>query len=357
MINRIKALQKHIRHYQAQAYWCRHEGNRKYLSGFTGSNGWLLVPDTGKAILITDGRYQEQAGQECNDITIIITTSSMMDALCFILYKKKIEKVMIEDRVVSVAEWKSMKKKIKGIQTLPNHDLVELARQQKDATEISHIKKAITIADKAFQQTLPQIKAGLSELEVVALLEKNMMTFGGEGLAFPTIVASGKNSALPHAKPGKKLLRKGELVVIDFGCTYRGYHSDLTRTIAIAKMSTKQQEYYKIVKKTQLLSQKSLISGNLAADSDKKARDVFKSYNLENYFVHSLGHGLGLEIHEAPRLSVKSNEKLTPGTVVTCEPGLYIPGWGGIRIEDDVLITEEGNKWLSQSPANLQVVG
>lgn len=356
MLERIKALQKAIREREAQAYWCLQGANRRYLCGFTGSNGWLLVPARGQALLLTDGRYTEQARQECPAIAIMVRTEPLHKTMAAWLMEKGIKRLVVEDEDVSLSTWAKLKKAAPGLKAMPSQGLVETSRRIKSAPEIRYLKKAITIAQKAYHQLLPKLKAGLKETEVAHLLEVAMLDAGGQGIAFPTIVASGVHGAMPHAQPTAKRLKAGELVVLDFGCLYEGYHSDLTRTVAIARMTAKQQEIYKIVKKAQLSAQKLLLSGQFVAESDKRARNVFKAAHLEQYFVHSLGHGLGLEIHEAPRLSITAREQLRPGMVVTCEPGLYLPGWGGIRIEDDLLITAREAQWLSHSPHELPVV-
>ncbi len=356
MLERIKTLQKSIRKRNSQAYWCLQSANRRYLSGFTGSNGWLLVPARGQALLLTDGRYTEQARQECPGLKVVAKQEPMHQTMADWLKEKAVKELMVEDDEVSLSLWGKLIKGVPGLKAIASHGLVEVSRQVKNGQEIKAIKKAVFIAQKAYHQVLPQLKTGMTELEVAHKLETAMAQAGGQGIAFPTIVASGMHSAMPHAQPTNKRLKTGDLVVLDFGCLYQGYHSDLTRTIAIARMTAKQQEIYKIVKKAQLSAQKLLFSGQFVADSDKCARDVFKDAQLEQYFVHSLGHGLGLEIHEAPRLSMTAKEQLRPGMVVTCEPGLYLPGWGGIRIEDDLLITVRAAQWLSRSPHELPVV-
>lgn len=357
MNQRIKLVQQTLKTKGIPAYWCCQEANRRYLSGFTGSNGWLLIPSRGKSTLITDGRYQEQVKQESPGQQIVITRQGMVASLAALLIKKQINRVMVEEDAVTIATWRAVRRQVKGLASTSSQRIVEKSRAIKDADEIKALRKAVKIAETAFREVQPFIKRGVTEIEVALRLEKAMIQAGAEKLAFPTIVASGPNAALPHATPNRKKLKAGELVVIDFGCVYQGYHSDLTRTMAIARMTSQQQEYYKIVKKAQLSAQKKIVSGNMISESDENARIVFKAHKLDQFFVHSLGHGLGLEIHEPPRLSSLEKEFFHTNMVVTCEPGIYLPGWGGIRIEDDILVGEHESHWLSTSPATLQVIG
>lgn len=355
--HRVRRLQRKIRQQQWDLLWIVHPANRQYVTGFSGSAGWVLVPARGRARLITDGRYQEQSRQECPGVDITICEQDPHECFITQLWEKRVQRLGFEDEQVSVRSWRRIQRALKRLKGIPDEGSVQQERLSKSPQELQYLRRAIRIAEKAYAQVIPRVRAGWREIDVVLALEKAMFEAGAQGLAFPTIVASGLRSALPHAKPTARKLRAGDLVVIDFGCTYQGYHSDLTRTLAVARMTAKQQEIYKIVKKAQKMSKNELISGNFASEADKKARFVFKKAELESFFVHSLGHGLGLEIHEAPKLSSRSKEKLVAGMVVTCEPGVYIPGWGGIRIEDDVLIAPASAKWLSRSAEELQLLG
>ncbi|MCD4813933.1 Xaa-Pro peptidase family protein [bacterium] len=351
--NRQRALQHYIQKRRWDALWIVSGPNCRYLTGFTGSAGWVLVYPEGKPLLITDGRYTEQSRQECMHTTIRICNGDPHDGLADVIRKKRLQKLGFEDEHVTVKSWKKIGCLVKG---LPASGCVEAARAFKAADERAAIQKAVTISEAAFQAILSRIKPGKSEIDIAMMLEKAMVMKGGEGLAFPTIIASGPNGALPHAKPSGRKIKSGELVVMDFGCVYKGYHADLTRTIAVKKTDKKQQKTYEIVKKAQILSSKYIISGEKSSESDKKARKIFRAEGMEKYYTHSLGHGLGLEIHEAPKLSIKSNIRLEENMVVTCEPGIYIPGWGGIRIEDDILVQKKDPIWLSRSSEKLQIV-
>jgi Xaa-Pro aminopeptidase len=356
-MNRIPMVQKLIRQKKWDGLWISGPANRRYLSGFTGSAGWLLIPAKGKAYLITDGRYTEQASQESPDSLIMVCKSDPLACLGEQLKQKSMIRLGFEDDQIVVREWEKLKKMRRGLRGEPANGLVEKVRAVKNPEEVTAIRKAIRIAEQAYAKLLPLLKPGIREIDIAHRLEQLMAEAGSEALAFPTIVASGPRSSLPHAQPTDRKLQAGDLMVLDFGAVFQGYHSDLTRTVAIARMTPRQQEFYKIVKKAQKSAKNLLVSNQLAADSDKKCRELLQADDLEKYFVHSLGHGIGLEIHEAPRLSTLSQDRLSTNMVVTCEPGIYIPGWGGIRIEDDVLVGSGSAQWLSQSPDTLPVVG
>jgi len=355
--NRLRVLQAQIRKHSWDALWIVSPANRQYVTGFTGSAGWVIIPAKGRAVLITDGRYLEQAGKECLSARVLLCSVDPHQCLVKFLQKNKISRLGFEDEQVTVRSWKQLQRSYKGVRGYNASGFVEAVRLCKDQQEQRYLRQAIHIAEKAYARVLPQIKPGIREIDVVQKIEKEMIDAGGQGVAFPTIVASGPNSSLPHAHPGQRRLRAGDLVVIDFGCKYKGYHSDLTRTIAIARMTVKQKELYKTVKKAQIFAKNELNFGSFAAKAHEKAVSVFKKAKIEKYFVHGLGHGIGLEIHEAPKLSALSKDYLDKGMIVTCEPGIYIAGWGGIRIEDDILVDETAAKWLSHSSDDLQVVG
>jgi Xaa-Pro aminopeptidase len=331
-----KPLQAWLRQQRCEALWVTHAANRRYLTGFTGSAGWVLLPSQGKPLLITDSRYQEQSRLECPGVDIAICQG---------------------DDQVPVKTWRQLRRVLRQVKWVEASGAVERLRQQKNPEEIQCLRRAVRLAENAFARVQQKIKPGITEIALAQKLEHALQEVGGQGLAFPVIAASGPHAALPHARPTSRRLRAGDLVILDFGTIYNGYHSDLTRTVAIGKMTPQQKELYKIVKKAQKEAKKELICGNFTFKADKKAREIFKKRGVEEKFVHSLGHGLGLEIHEAPRLSSLSREKLAPGMVVTCEPGLYLPGWGGIRIEDDILVTSHASQWLSRSPEELPLVG
>ncbi|MBN1595805.1 aminopeptidase P family protein [candidate division FCPU426 bacterium] len=354
---RLQALQQQARAHAWDALWVVQAANRRYTTGFSGSTGWVLIPAHGKPLLLIDGRYQEQARQESPHVSQVVYSQDPFVCLGAYLRRRRLRILGFEDEQVSVGSWKRLQKQVAGLRGKSASGCIEAMRMCKDFVECRHIKKAVFIAEKAFACVLPTLKPGRREIEVAVQLENAMISAGGQGAAFPTIVASGPNASMPHAKPTQRRFRAGDLVVLDFGCIYKGYHSDLTRTIGIARMTNKQREMYKLVKKAQVFAQKELFSGRFASEADEKAREIFKKDKMDQYFVHSLGHGIGLEIHEAPKLSQVSKERLEKGMVVTCEPGLYFPKWGGLRIEDDVLVEAGKAIWLSRSPGEIPIIG
>jgi Xaa-Pro aminopeptidase len=352
-----KKLQAWLRQRRCEALWVNQPANRRYLTGFTGSAGWVLLPSQGKPLLLTDGRYQEQSRKECPGLDIAICQGNAQACLTDHLRRWGVRRLGFEDDQVSVKTWRQLRRVLGRMTWVEASGAVERLRQQKSPVEIQYLRRAIRLAEAAFARVKPKIRPGLTEIGLAQKLERALQEVGGQGLAFPIIAASGPHAALPHARPTSRCLRTGDLVILDFGTIYKGYHSDLTRTVAVGKMTAKQKELYKLVKKAQKVAKKAMICGRFTSEPDKKAREIFKNRGLEENFVHSLGHGLGLEIHEAPRLSSLSREKLAPGMVITCEPGLYLPGWGGIRIEDDILVTSHASQWLSRSPEDLPLVG
>lgn len=354
--DRLTNLQAGLRDRGWDALWVSKAANRRYLTGFTGSAGWLALPVRGKPVLITDGRYTQQSRQETRGITILISQKDPMGILAELLHSWKTKKLGFEEDDISVAGWKKLKRVLAGVKGRDVSGWVERLRAIKESGEIECIQKALAMAEQAYQKTLFKVKPGKTELELAAELEKAMLASGSTSKAFSTIMASGPNSALPHASPGERRLKAGDLLLIDFGCTYKGYHCDLTRTLAVSKATSKQKELYRIVKHAQISAQSVMLTGHKAKQADGQARQIFRQHRMEKHFVHSLGHGLGLEIHEGPRVSSISQDIFQAGMVVTCEPGLYFPDWGGIRIEDEVEIATDANRWLSSSAEELPII-
>ncbi len=338
------------------ALWVVRNANRRYLTGFTGSAGWVLVPTSGRPVLLTDGRYSTQARQEARTWRLLVTRRDPHLHLAALLKAYRVVRLGFEDSEVSVSLWRHLKQAHPRTQGKTASGLVEKFRERKDPGEIEHLRAAVRAAETAFRAIRPRLRVGITEKSIAFELEKAIYRTGAEASAFSLIVASGPNSALPHASPTDRRLRSGDLVVLDFGCRWKGYHSDLTRTVAISRASSRQKEIYKIVKTAQENAQKQIISGQKIAECDKKARLVFGQAGFEKQFSHSLGHGIGLEIHELPRLTHITKGVFEPGMVVTCEPGLYFPGWGGVRIEDDLLLTGTRTEALSSSPPDLPIL-
>jgi Xaa-Pro aminopeptidase len=345
-----------VRKHGWDALWVARPANRRYLTGFTGSAGWVLVPSAGRPVLLTDGRYTIQARQQARAWRRVITRRDPQTHLAALLKAFRARKLGFEDAEVSVSLWRLLKHAHPRLKGFAASGLVERLRECKDAGEISRLRKAARCAESAFRSLTPKLRPGKTEKALAFELEKAISRTGAEASAFPLIVASGPNGALPHATPTDRRLRAGDMVVLDFGCRFEGYHSDLTRTVAISRATSRQKEVYKTVKNAQEIAQKLIISGQKISKCDKKARLVFKKAGWDKYFPHSLGHGIGLEVHELPRLSNLNQGIFRPGMVVTCEPGLYFPGWGGVRIEDDLLLTATRTESLSSSPQDLPIL-
>lgn len=351
MNERLIRLQEKITAEEVDAVLITKIPNVTYFSGFRGDSSALLIGKNFRK-LITDGRYVEQAITQAKNFTLVEQTEG--------LYKKIVEeikisgckKVGIEGLVMTVAQHSYLKKELKGVEFKSLE--LDTLRQVKEAAEIDKIRVACEIADNAFKKVLAVIKPGVREIEVAAELEYFMRRLGSEAAAFTTIVASGWRGALPHGTATDKKICAGELVTLDFGATFNGYCSDITRTICVGKASDDQRNIYNLVLEAQLYGLEVITAGKSGKDIDAAVRDKFTNAGYEKFFVHGLGHGVGLEIHEEPRLSKLSKcESLLPNMIVTDEPGIYIENFGGVRIEDTVLVTSGAAQPLTHSPKNL----
>jgi Xaa-Pro aminopeptidase len=271
------------------------------------------------------------------------------------LKKLGLKRLAFESDHITVAGWQSLCQ-IEGIEWVSEPSPFSGLRRLKDADELAMIKRAVEIADKAFAHLLNFIKPGLTEREVAAELEFTMRRGGADKIAFETIVVSGVRGALPHGKATDKVIQSGELVTIDFGANYSGYNCDITRTIAVGHADSEQRERYRLLLSAQTAACEAVKPGAVCKDVDAVARDIITQAKYGEFFVHGIGHNIGREVHELPFLSVVEEAKLEAGMVLTIEPGIYIPGWGGMRIEDDLFITESGAEILPKSPKELIVV-
>lgn len=327
----------------------------RYLTGFSGSNGICIITNNHQTFL-SDGRYRLQAGEEVHGYRIVIASGSLFEAAVKKRLFPKRGKVGFEEQHVTVAELRNLKKLLPHVRFIPTSGLVEELSSVKDRNEIELIQKAVAITDTVFQKLLCIIEPGITELDLAAEITYLHRKHGAEADAFEPIVASGTRGALPHARATEKKIKKGEMVTIDMGGRCKGYHSDLTRTIAVGRPSSRAREIYGVVADAQRLALEaagSCISGRAL---DAIARTYIKKKGYGKYFSHSLGHGLGLQVHERPRLSALSNDLLASGNVVTIEPGIYVPGVGGVRIEDDVVIREGFCEVLNKAPKELIVL-
>jgi Xaa-Pro aminopeptidase len=330
-----------------------HLPNIRYLTGFTGSAA-LLVIQAGAAILISDFRYASQALTESGSIARVeIDQRSVWDRLGRILEGQPPERLGIEAHALTVRDAERLSGMVRG-RVIPTGELVERQRASKTKDEVASIRAAATLAQEALAETLPGVRPGQTEAEVGATLEAALRRRGSEWHPFPTIVASGPRSALPHARTSRRTIGPGDLLLLDFGAQVDGYCADLTRTVVVgARADERQRAMHQLVQAAQRRALEHLRAGMPAKEGDALARDVIAERGFGDAFGHSLGHGLGLEVHEAPRLAPTSDAPLPARAVVTVEPGVYFPGWGGIRLEDDVYLGDDGPERLSDGRTEL----
>lgn len=314
--------------------------NIKYLTGFSGSYGFLLVLD-GRKYLFTDSRYYERAGKEAKGVEVRLIKDDWPD----VLSRYKIRQLGFEANSVSYADYRMWRKRLKKIRFIPTRNVVENIRQIKKTKEINAVRKAIRITKDVL--TRLKIKSGITEFELSKKIEGLIRAVPGAEPSFHTISAFGSNSSMPHALPGRKRLTKNQIVLIDLGVRYNSYSSDLTRTFWVGRITKKFKEIYDIVVTAQRLAINGIRPGRQISEIDSLARDYIKEKGYGRYFGHALGHGIGLQVHELPRINSKNKERLVEGMIFSVEPGVYIPGWGGVRIEDLVLVTKNGCEVLT----------
>ncbi|WCK53157.1 Xaa-Pro peptidase family protein [Aneurinibacillus sp. Ricciae_BoGa-3] len=355
MAQRAHKLQAVLQEKQLDALLITSGFNRRYLSGFTGTSGFCLVTKE-NAELITDFRYIEQAQKQAPDFEIIRHKRDILDAVAERAKHHNVKRLGFEKNHITYGQYQRLQNVTAGIELADTEGLVEELRLIKTAEEITVVKQAAEIADKTFSHILSYIKPGITELQVSNEMEMVMRSLGASSSSFDTIVASGLRSALPHGVASDKVIEQGDMVTLDFGAYYKGYVSDITRTIAVGEPGEKLREIYSVVLKAQLNGVKHFKAGITGIEADALTRDIIKDAGYGEYFGHSTGHGIGLEVHEGPALSMKGDTTLKPGMIVTCEPGIYIANIGGVRIEDDVVITDNGCEILTSSPKDLIVL-
>ena len=342
-LDRQRELIDRLADHKLDALLVTHLPNVRYLTGFTGSAGVLLIGQKGKPIFITDGRYTSQAHEQVEGARIIIGKGAALDAAAQQLVRLKLTNVGIEADTMSVALRSRLTKVLpKKVKLKETSGLVEDIRLVKDAAELAAIERAVNLGADIFNVALKTIKPGVRETDVAAELEYAARRAGASGMSFETIVASGPRSALPHGKASVARIPERGFVVLDYGVILDGYCSDMTRTIHVGKPSPEARRMYNAVLESQLAGVAAVMAGATAGDVDYACRSVLRRAKLDRFFTHSTGHGVGLEIHEMPRLARNQETPLAAGMVVTIEPGVYVEGEGGIRIEDMVAVTEEG---------------
>ncbi|GAB4328741.1 MAG: Xaa-Pro peptidase family protein [Candidatus Zixiibacteriota bacterium] len=328
----------------------------RYLCGYTGSNGLLIVGHS-KAEFYTDSRYTTQAKSEVKGAKVAIIGGDLLAQMPKIkLLQKGRPKVAYERSLFSEAQAHRLHGSVPNALFVGLDELVAPLMALKDQTEIAAIEKAVRIADYGFSKILEHIRPGVREHDVAAELEYIMKREGSEGTPFDTICASGPRSALPHGRAAMRKIRKGDFVTLDFGAIYNGYVSDMTRTVIVGQPTSKQKRVYEVVRRAQDAAVRASRPGITGQKLDEVARKVIDRAGFGKQFGHGLGHGIGLEVHEGPGVNPRSKVTLRPGMVITIEPGVYIPNWGGVRIEDDVVITRSGHRVLTQSEKKLIVL-
>ncbi len=325
--------------------------DRAYLSGFSGSAGVLLISQE-CALIATDFRYYEQVGIECPDYTLVQVTSTAAEVLPGMLASAGVRRLAFQADHATFADVQSWSKAAPDFEWIPVKGLVMRLRAVKDATEAAILRAAIALADEALAAALAQARPGMTELELAWLIESYMRTHGAQAVSFDTIIACGPNGARPHARASDAPLVAGQPIVIDMGARVNGYCSDLTRTVCLGQPADPDKFWsvYNTVLRAQTAAEAAMRPGMTGPEADAVARDVIAAAGYGEFFGHGLGHGVGLAVHELPRVGRLSPDTLAPGNFVTVEPGIYLPGWGGVRIEDVVLITENGAEVLTQAP-------
>jgi Xaa-Pro aminopeptidase len=336
---RRRRAQELVRAAEADAVLITAGPNVRYLTGLASSNAALLLPADGDgALLATDSRYTGAARRDAPDLEL--AEERFIEAkLAAAAVKRGVGRLAFEAHEMTVERHTELLARVDGLATVPFGRQVETLRMVKDAEEIEKLEVACRLSDAALAEVLPQIRPGMSERTVATLLDHTMALLGAERPAFDTIVASGPNGSIPHHAPGGRELEQGDLVTMDFGARYDGYHADMTRTVAIGTVADWQREIYDLVALAQEAGIAVLEDGAEAGAVDASARDVIEAAGHAGHFQHGLGHGVGLEIHEAPMLGYGKTGKLTDRVPVTVEPGVYLPGEGGVRIEDVLVVT------------------
>lgn len=344
---KLQKLREKLQENKLDAIIIASQINRRYISGFTGTAGVAIISDK-DARFITDFRYTEQASAQAEGFQVIEHKQGLDAEVKKQLNEMNVNRVGFEKDYTTYGQFETYKKML-DVELVPVSGLVEALRMIKAPEELAIMKRAAEIADDAFVHIQSYIKPGVKEIEVANELEFFMRGKGATSSSFDTIVASGHRSAMPHGVASEKVIQAGGLVTLDYGALYKGYCSDITRTVAVGEVSDELRKIYDIVLEANMRGVREIKPGMTGVEADAITRDYITEMGYGENFGHSTGHGLGMEVHEAPGLSTRSKQKLEPGMVVTVEPGIYVAGVGGCRIEDDIVITEEGNKRLTTS--------
>ncbi len=353
---RLARLQSFLKRKALSAVLVTHPANRRYLSGYTGrdhgiqeSAGVLLVPARSTPYLFTDSRYILQAEEEAEGFRVQLYDKGLMPTLQKLLPGLGVKKLGFESHYLlhsTAIRLGKMAGRIK-VSLEPLTGAVERFREVKTEDEIERIRRAVSLNEQVFRTVYPTVKPGMSESQIALSIENTMREMGAEGPSFETIVAFGTNAARPHAVPGGRVLQRGETVLVDMGLVLEGYCSDMTRTFTAGRPDRLFQERLRVVRRAQLAAMQVIRAGITCREADQAARQVIREAGYGNFFGHALGHGVGIDVHEEPRLSSRSRKKLRSGMVVTVEPGIYLPEWGGIRLENMVVVRDRGCESLN----------
>lgn len=326
---------------EQEGFVISHLPDVRWLTGFSGSSGLVLLSRSG-TILITDGRYSEQVKTECPGLEVLIRPGAPGNHLGPLLEHKRLRTLRIQAPKMSWAQVKSWQEAWSDIVIVPAGEELESLRIVKSEPELALIQRALEITEQVFGEVISSLEEGISENDVAAEIDYLQRNKGASGSAFDTIVAFSENAALPHARPGSRQLKRGDSILMDFGCVVQGYHSDMTRTVSFGQANKQFLDAYEAVHSALRHAQDGAIAGITGASLDGLARDRLTSHGFGNAFNHSLGHGVGLEIHESPSVSIRNQHSLVAGSIITLEPGVYIPGQFGIRIENMVQLSDHG---------------
>lgn len=328
--------------------------NLRYVSNFTGTAGLsVITPD--QAYFITDFRYTEQAKEQASHMQVIVHEGDLYGEVEKIIQESDLKRIGFEKNHVTYGQFETLKEKLSA-ELVPVANIIEQLRLVKDNQEIETIQKAIEITEKAYQHILDYVEEGMTEIQVANELDFYMRKLGASGVSFDTIVASGHRSAMPHGVASDKKIQQGDMITIDFGCYYQGYTSDMTRTFALGDPGDELKKVYSIVQEAHRLVNEKAKAGMTGQELDKLARDYISERGYGDQFGHSLGHGIGLEVHEGPGVNYRNQDPLPEGAVITNEPGIYIAGLGGVRIEDDLVLKSDGNQNLMTLATDLIIL-
>jgi Xaa-Pro aminopeptidase len=349
---RRKHLAARLSELGVDALLVSHLPNVRYLTGFSGSNGQVVVGTAG-SVFLTDGRYTEQARHEVPDLERVTYLEGFERTLGAAIGELAVRALAFEAHVVTYRSWATLGERLDGVELVPADDEVERLRWVKDADELRSLEHAQEATDQAFEAILEKLAVGMSERQVALELELAMRHAGADGLSFDPIVAFGENAAEPHHEPNHRTLQERDVIKLDFGALWGGYHADMTRTIAFGRPPAELRAIHEIVRGAQQAGIDAARSGVSGASVDAASRGVIEEAGYGHCFTHGLGHGVGLEIHEGPRLMRGGDQLLPTGAVVTVEPGIYVPGLGGVRIEDMVEVVEDGCRVLPTTTKEL----